>query len=253
MSTNRNFDRIAEAWLAEGPSELADRVLDAALDEVHLTSQRRRMAVPWRTPQMPMPLGRGWDRGHRGPRLAGFNLNGQRPRRSGGPSLPPSTPTPWTPSGRSETPAVVDLASHLFTCIRHAISSRADGCRSLEDAGGLSTATGSAKRASVVDRPLRRSSGPRPRRPGVRLATSREKPCRCGLGADPRPAIQVGRLLGRRRPSSCARRCEAYIRAEDRGRWSISAVARGRRLGRPDLLRGSAVRPATTGTSSRPS
>lgn len=56
MSTNRDFDRIAGAWLAEGPNELADRVLDAALDEVHLTHQRRPMPVPWRTPTMPLPL-----------------------------------------------------------------------------------------------------------------------------------------------------------------------------------------------------
>lgn len=49
MSTNRDFDRVAGAWLAEGPSELADRVLDAALDEVHLTNQRHRLTVPWRT------------------------------------------------------------------------------------------------------------------------------------------------------------------------------------------------------------
>lgn len=53
MSTNTNFDRIAEAWLAEGPAQLADRVLDAALDEVHLTRQRRRLPVPWRFNPMP--------------------------------------------------------------------------------------------------------------------------------------------------------------------------------------------------------
>jgi hypothetical protein len=56
MSTNRDFDRSARAWLAEGPSELADRVLDAALDEVHLTQQRRRLTVPWRLPTMNTPL-----------------------------------------------------------------------------------------------------------------------------------------------------------------------------------------------------
>jgi len=56
MSTNRDFDRIATGWLAEGPTELNDRVLDAALDEVHLTHQRRRRAVPWRNPFMTMPI-----------------------------------------------------------------------------------------------------------------------------------------------------------------------------------------------------
>ena len=56
MSTNRDFDRIASGWLAEGPTELNDRVLEAALDEVHLTHQRRRPAVPWRTPFMTTPM-----------------------------------------------------------------------------------------------------------------------------------------------------------------------------------------------------
>lgn len=56
MSTNSNFDRISEAWLAEGPTQLADRVVDAALDEVHLTNQRRRLTVPWRFNRMPNPL-----------------------------------------------------------------------------------------------------------------------------------------------------------------------------------------------------
>jgi hypothetical protein len=48
MSTNRDFDRIAAAWLAEGPNELADRVLDDTLAEVHLTNQRRGLFAPWR-------------------------------------------------------------------------------------------------------------------------------------------------------------------------------------------------------------
>lgn len=59
MSTNRNFDRIAEAWLANGPTELADRVLHAALREVHVTQQRRRWAAPWRTQPMPFPMRAG--------------------------------------------------------------------------------------------------------------------------------------------------------------------------------------------------
>jgi hypothetical protein len=48
MSTKSNFDRVAAAWLAEGPTQLADRVLDAALDEVHLTNQQHRLTLPWR-------------------------------------------------------------------------------------------------------------------------------------------------------------------------------------------------------------
>jgi hypothetical protein len=56
MSAGPEFDRIAEAWLAAGPTGLADRVLDAALLEIHSTRQRRRPALPWRTPTMNTPL-----------------------------------------------------------------------------------------------------------------------------------------------------------------------------------------------------
>jgi hypothetical protein len=52
MTTNDDFDRIARAWLADGPTELADRVLDAALDDVHATRQRRRPLLHGRTPRM---------------------------------------------------------------------------------------------------------------------------------------------------------------------------------------------------------
>lgn len=57
MNTINDFDRRAAAWLADGPSELNDRVLDAALREVHLTRQRRRWSAPWRTTLMSLRLG----------------------------------------------------------------------------------------------------------------------------------------------------------------------------------------------------
>jgi hypothetical protein len=57
MTTNSDFDRHASAWLADGPTELADRVLDAALREVHLTPQRRRWSAPWRATLMSLRLG----------------------------------------------------------------------------------------------------------------------------------------------------------------------------------------------------
>ena len=50
MSTTTKFDQIARAWLADGPTELADRVLADALAEVHLTHQRRGLLAPWRYP-----------------------------------------------------------------------------------------------------------------------------------------------------------------------------------------------------------
>jgi hypothetical protein len=45
------FERVSQAWLAEGPTELADRVLAAALADVHRSHQRRTVfGVPWRFP-----------------------------------------------------------------------------------------------------------------------------------------------------------------------------------------------------------
>jgi hypothetical protein len=48
-SSSIDFDRLASAWLADGPAELKDRVLEGALQEVHRTQQRRRPPAPWRT------------------------------------------------------------------------------------------------------------------------------------------------------------------------------------------------------------
>ena len=41
MSTNSDFEKIVRTWLQDGPSQIADRSLQAALDEVHVTSQQR--------------------------------------------------------------------------------------------------------------------------------------------------------------------------------------------------------------------
>ena len=37
MTTDDDFDRIAQSWLAAGPHELPARVIDAVVDEIHLT------------------------------------------------------------------------------------------------------------------------------------------------------------------------------------------------------------------------
>ena len=46
-------DRILDAYLAPDPARLPDRVIDAALDEVARTPQRRALRVPWRFPPVP--------------------------------------------------------------------------------------------------------------------------------------------------------------------------------------------------------
>jgi hypothetical protein len=53
MSTNREFEPIARAFMAAGPTQLADRVLERSLADVHHTRQRRALLrAPWRTPVM---------------------------------------------------------------------------------------------------------------------------------------------------------------------------------------------------------
>ena len=48
MTRDHDFDRLADAWMAEGPMDLADNVLFGALDEIHGTRQRRSLTMAWR-------------------------------------------------------------------------------------------------------------------------------------------------------------------------------------------------------------
>jgi len=48
MSTDFDFDRIARAWLADGPTELSGRVLDAVADDIHVVRQRHALSAPRR-------------------------------------------------------------------------------------------------------------------------------------------------------------------------------------------------------------
>ncbi|HEU0235802.1 MAG TPA: hypothetical protein VFR14_05100 [Candidatus Limnocylindrales bacterium] len=45
MNDTSDFDRLARAWLAEGPRELSDRVLAEALDEAYFRGRQRRLGV----------------------------------------------------------------------------------------------------------------------------------------------------------------------------------------------------------------
>ena len=55
MTPDRDFERIALAWLADGPEELSDRVMDAVVDEIHLTKQRHGLRLPRRFESMNTP------------------------------------------------------------------------------------------------------------------------------------------------------------------------------------------------------
>lgn len=59
MSSNDAFDRIARAWLSEGPTELSDRVVEAALKDVHLIQSQRAWRPRWRFLSMSLNFGRG--------------------------------------------------------------------------------------------------------------------------------------------------------------------------------------------------
>ena len=53
MSEKRDFEPIARAFMASGPTQLADRVLERSLADVHHTRQRRvLLRAPWRTPDV---------------------------------------------------------------------------------------------------------------------------------------------------------------------------------------------------------
>ena len=54
MSSEHDLERAVRAWLSDGRESLPDRYLDAALDEVSTTNQRRRGASAWRSSGMNM-------------------------------------------------------------------------------------------------------------------------------------------------------------------------------------------------------
>ena len=56
MTDQQEFDRLMTAYFVPGTNELADRVLDAALDEIDHTRQRRTPVLPWRFHDMTLPI-----------------------------------------------------------------------------------------------------------------------------------------------------------------------------------------------------
>jgi hypothetical protein len=54
--TEYDFDRTARLWLDDGPSQMPDRALDAALATVHRTRQRRAFWPAWLTTDMTIPI-----------------------------------------------------------------------------------------------------------------------------------------------------------------------------------------------------
>jgi hypothetical protein len=53
MTTRSEIERVLDRYLAEGVEQVPDRVIDAALDEIDSTSQRRAVRLPWWFNQAP--------------------------------------------------------------------------------------------------------------------------------------------------------------------------------------------------------
>ena len=105
MSSDRDLTRIVRSWLSEGVTELPDHVLDAVLDEVPATQQRR---PPWparRFPLMSSPLRLG----AAAVIVAAVLIGGMVVYGNGGFGVGSSTPSPL-PS-RTDAPSPTPVAS----------------------------------------------------------------------------------------------------------------------------------------------
>jgi len=124
MSTSRDLDRLINAFLAEGQTELPDRVFDAVRSEIDRTRQRVVIG-PWRTPHM-----------NTFAKLAmaaaavvvvaivGYNLLPASSGVGGGPAVSPSpSPSPTPRPSPSPTPAFVfPPAGELAVSSRHSMN-----------------------------------------------------------------------------------------------------------------------------------
>ncbi len=125
MTTDRDFDRIATAWLADGPEELSDRVLDAVVDQIHTTRQRHALAPAVEVPNDDHARSRRGDRRRRCPRP------GRGRRRSAAPAAAdPARRRPRPAAGggavgravRDPRPAACPVLDTLFTSPRNGYS-----------------------------------------------------------------------------------------------------------------------------------
>lgn len=61
MTSRQDIERTLDGWLAEGPTEINDRVVESALDQIEHTRQRRVLRAPlwliWQTSSVRLALG----------------------------------------------------------------------------------------------------------------------------------------------------------------------------------------------------
>src|SRR3954451_2437039 len=130
MTTRQpELDRLLDFYFDDGRDELADRVIDAALDEIDHTRQRRAMRVPWRFRQMTMPLRLATAALIGALVLGGAFLltgGGSRPSTAVPRATPSATAAPaWARSGQLGAPRV-DFASATLADGRILVSGGSD-------------------------------------------------------------------------------------------------------------------------------
>ena len=120
MSSERDVTLIVRSWLDDGVTRLPDRVLDAVLDQVPATRQRRARWPAWRFREMNTPI-----------KLAltaaalivvavvGVNLLPRSPAVGGPPVATPSptsppSPTPTSPPSPTPSPTVATMPEGLL-------------------------------------------------------------------------------------------------------------------------------------------
>jgi hypothetical protein len=126
MKADQDIERLLDRWLADGPEEVADRVLDRALDIVRQTSQRRVPGAPWR--YVPVSLVPRLAAAAAVVILAGAGLIlavGLRGASStvGGPPAPTALPTPA--ASASPTPAAPSPSGTAAAAVDSAFAARA--------------------------------------------------------------------------------------------------------------------------------
>ena len=108
MTRERDIERLLDAWFADGPTQVADRVFDEAVARVHRQHQRPAWRLLWREPHVTTPF-----------KVvlaaaafivvfvAGFAMFGRSDGQVGGVAAPTPTPTP-SPSPTQSPPPLPD-------------------------------------------------------------------------------------------------------------------------------------------------
>jgi hypothetical protein len=105
MTTNRDLERLLDAWLAEGPNEVADRVIDDVADRIERQPQQPAWRLRWRTPMSPTYKLGAAAAAVIIVAVLGYNLLPRQPSTGGGPISSPS-PTAGPTSSPVATGAV---------------------------------------------------------------------------------------------------------------------------------------------------